>query len=288
MILFALFAVALVLAVIYCIVSVKILRPNERGVVERFGQVNRFAEPGMHFVPALIERLIVDHVSERLMEARPQQIITKDKVNVTVDAQVYFRIRPDQRSFYAAMYNVDNVAHQMNEIARTSLRNIIGGLALAEANTSRDKINGELMSILRTETANWGVDIVRTEIKEIEPSKNVLAAMEEVVNAESRKIAASNKAEAVFIEAQGARKAAVEVANGEKEAAVLYAAGRAESIKLVNEAAEKYFTGNAVKLKELEVTQASLQENTKFVLTEKGMSPTVVLGETAVIGGKKQ
>ncbi|MCE5298708.1 MAG: SPFH/Band 7/PHB domain protein, partial [Methanoregulaceae archaeon] len=179
-----------------------------------------------------------------------------------------------------SQYNVYNYEDQIVNLARTTLRNIIGTLSLKSANSERSRINDELGKVLKTETQSWGIEIVRTELKEIMPPPDVQDTMNKVVKAENEKIAAVDFATARETEADGLRRAAIKQAEGVKQAKILEAAGQAEAIRLVNEAAEKYFIGNAQKLKALEVTESALKSNTKIVLPE-GREIVNVIGDLA-------
>ena len=115
-----------------------------------------------------IDHLYRVDVREMLVEAQPQEIITNDNLNAKVDAQVYLKVKADEENIKASQYNVTDYKNQVVNLARTTLRNIIGTLSLKSANSERGKINDELRSTLG-ETANWGIEIVRTELKEIDP-----------------------------------------------------------------------------------------------------------------------
>jgi len=146
------------------------------------------------------------------------------------------------------------------------LRNIIGTMTLKSANSERGKINDELHKILMKETANWGIEIVRTELKEIDPPKDVQETMNKVVKAENEKIAAVDFATAVETGADGEKRAQIKKAEGVKQSRILHAEGEAEAIRLVNEAANKYFVGNAQLLRKLQAMEAALEENAKIVV----------------------
>jgi regulator of protease activity HflC (stomatin/prohibitin superfamily) len=146
------------------------------------------------------------------------------------------------------------------------LRNIIGTLTLKSANSERGKINAELHRTLLEETGSWGIDIVRTELKEIDPPKDVQETMNKVVKAENEKIAAIDFATAVETQADGKKRAAIKEAEGVKQARILGAEGEAEAIRLVNDAANRYFIGNAQVLRRIEAVEKSLQHNAKVVV----------------------
>lgn len=274
-----LFALGIFL-LLYVILSVKIVQQTERGLIATFGKYSRYAEPGIHFVLFGFQSLTTVDITENMVQVDKQMIITKDRLNAEVDAQVYFKVKADEENVKASEYNVSNYFVQIVQLSRTTLRNIIGGMTLTEANSERNKINKALMNHLTGETKNWGIEIVRTELKEIDPPRDVQDSMNQIVIAQTRKQAATDFATAAETEADGKRRAAIKEAQGRKEAAILVAEGQAKSIALVNDAANKHFVGNAQKLKQLEVTQASLQDNSKIVITEKGISPTIVLSNT--------
>jgi regulator of protease activity HflC (stomatin/prohibitin superfamily) len=206
------------------------------------------------------------NITEMMVDAAPQEIITNDNLNARVDAQVYFRVKEDEANVKASQYNVNNFQWQIVNLARTTLRNIIGTLTLKSANSERGKINEELLKTLSTETARWGIDIVRTELKEIDPPKDVQETMNKVVKAENEKIAAIDFATARETVADGERRAEIKKAEGVRQAKILEAQGEAEAIRLVNEAAEKYFVGNAQVLRRLQALETALQGNAKIIV----------------------
>jgi len=280
-----------IVAVVFLALSIKIVRPTHRGVIERFGKYKRFAGPGLNFVIPFIERIMRVDITERMVDAEKQEIITKDRLNATVDAQVYFKVKPNEDDVKASQYNVRDYRRQIVNLARTTLRNIIGNLSYDEANCDRKKINGKLEEVLRKEAAPWGIELVRTELKEIEPPKNVQESMNEVIKAENDKKAAVDLTTATETEADGVKRAAIKKAQGQREAEILEAEGtakaielkadaKAKAIKAVNEAGNKYFIGNAKHLKALEVTQASFENNSKIIVPE-GSSIVNLVGDMA-------
>ncbi|MFA6035495.1 MAG: SPFH domain-containing protein [Candidatus Micrarchaeia archaeon] len=278
----------LVAVAVLVFMSLKIVRPTERALVERLGKYHRFANPGINFIVPFIERIIRVNVTERMVNADRQEIITKDNLNALVDAQIYFRVNSDEDSVKASQYNVQNYEWQIVNLARTTLRNIIGNLTLTKANSDRNAINMQLLKELQAEVSGtnveragrgWGLSIVRTELKEIEPPKDVQQTMNEVVKAENTKIAATDLATATETKADGERRAAIKVAEGRAKGVEIEANAKAKAIEAVNMAAQKYFVGNAQVLKKYEALQASLEHNTKFVIAEKGISPVLVFGD---------
>jgi regulator of protease activity HflC (stomatin/prohibitin superfamily) len=275
-----------IVAFIALVTSIKTVRPIARGLVERFGKYNRFANPGLIFImPFGIEKLIRVNVTEMMVDAGGQEIITKDALNANVDAQVYFKVKTDEGSVKASEYNVYSYKVQIVALARTTLRNIIGTMNLMEANSERGKINQSLYEQLTKETESWGIEIVRTELKEINPPGSVQEAMNNVVVANNKKIAAIDFATATETEADGVRRAAIKKADGEKQSRILVAEGEAEAIKLVNTAAQTYFKNEAQILKQLEVAQVALMNNSKIVIPT-GQSLINVIGDLAGIAKK--
>lgn len=260
--------------------GIRIVRPTQRGLIERLGKYRRFATPGFHWIIPIIDRIYVVNVTEQMVDAEPQEIITNDNLNASVDAQVYFRVKSDEESVKGSIYNVNNFKWQIVNLARTTLRNIIGTLTLKSANSERGKINAELYKTLHTETKDWGIEIVRTELKQIDPPKDVQETMNKVVKAENEKIAAIDSATAAETVADGVKRAKIKEAEGIKQSKILNAEGDAEAIRLVNEAADKYFVGNAQLLKKLETLEASLEKNAKIVIPA-GSELVNVIGEMA-------
>lgn len=266
----------LIFLVVVFLNGMRIVRPTHRGLIERLGRYHRFASPGFNWLIPLVERIYLVNVTEQMVDAEPQEIITFDNLNAKVDAQVYYKVKTDEESIKNCQYNVFNYQYQIVNLARTTLRNIIGTLTLKSANSERGKINDGLHSTLMHETSDWGIEIVRTELKEIDPPKDVQETMNKVVKAENEKVAAVDFATARETEADGARRAAIKEAEGIKQAKILAAEGEAQAIQFVNEAAEKYFVGNAQILRRIEMVEKSLANNAKIIIPEKAELVNVV------------
>jgi regulator of protease activity HflC (stomatin/prohibitin superfamily) len=254
------------LVVVYLFSGVRVVRPTTRGLIERFGKYRRLAEPGFHWIVPVMDRMFRVNVTEVMVNAERQEIITSDKLNARVDAQVYFKVKSDEDSVKSSQYNVFDYKLQIVNLARTTLRNIIGTLTLKSANSERGKINTALQQTLREETRHWGIEIVRAELKEIDPPQDVQETMNKVVKAENEKVAAVDFATATETMADGARRAEIKHAEGIKQAKILEAEGEALAIQLVNEAADRYFTGNAQLLRRLITVERALQNNSKIVV----------------------
>jgi len=259
--------IMLVLVIILVASGLRVVRPTDRGLVERFGKYKRFANPGLTFlIPLGIERLFKVNITEQMVSSEKREIITSDSLNAVVDSNIYFKVKPEEINVKASQYGVNNYQIQIIALAKTTLRNIIGTMTLKEANSERNKINKALYDLLSKETASWGIEIVRTELKEIVPPPAVQAQMNEVVIANNKKIAATDFATATETEADGVRRATIKKAEGDRQALILQAEGQAQAIQLVNEAANTYFVGNAQLMKQLETVAAALQTNSKVVI----------------------
>jgi regulator of protease activity HflC (stomatin/prohibitin superfamily) len=268
--------------VLIFLIGIRIIRPTQRGLIERLGKYHHFAAPGFHWIIPMIERMYIVNITEQMVNADPQEIITNDNLNASVDAQVYFKVKEDEESVKGSQYNVNNYKWQIVNLARTTLRNIIGTLTLKSANSERGKINSELHKTLLLETQTWGIEIVRTELKEIDPPKDVQETMNKVVKAENEKIAAIDFASARETVADGEKRAKIKEAEGFRQSKILHAEGEAEAIRLVNDAANKYFVGNAQTLRKLEALEVSLGKNAKIVIPT-GTELVNIIGEMAGI-----
>lgn len=255
------------------IMGIQIVRPTEVRLVERLGKYKETLGQGFHVVIPYVDNVISVNMTEEMDDVAPQTVITKDKLNVIIDAVVYYKIN----DAYKSIYNVNDYFSQLISLARTTLRSVIGQMTLSEANESRSTINNKIEEILDMETKAYGVDVLMVEIQKIEPPHDVIEAMNNVVKAEQSKIAAKETALALETQADGQRMAQIKIATGDRDAAILRAEGKmkaqimeaegqAKSIELVNGAADKFFKGNAQELKRLEVTQSTLASNLKMIV----------------------
>ena len=276
---------------IFILSGIRIIRPTHRAAIETLGKYTRFQKSGITFIVPGFQKMYSINITEQLVDVLRQEVITKDNLNCIVDAQVYFKVGDTEPELKNALYQVQSYSRQIVQLARTTLRNVIGDNVFKDVNSQRGKLNHQVYETMESETQNWGINIVRVELKEIEPPADVQQTMNMVIKAENDKQSAIDFANARETKADGERRASIKEAEGVKQALILEAEGRSQAIErvaqarateiqLVNESAEKYFVGNAKDLKKLEVTQASLEENSKIVLTDKGITPTLVLNET--------
>jgi len=282
--------------------GIRIIRPTTRAAVETLGKYTRFQKSGITYIIPIFQRMFSINITEQLVDVTRQEVITKDNLNCTVDAQVYFKVGDTEEELKSALYKVHNYQRQIVQLARTTLRNVIGDNDFKTVNSQRGKLNVEVFTTMEKETAHWGINIVRVELKEIEPPKDVQDTMNMVIKAENDKQAAIDFANATETKAEGDKRARIQTAKGIKESQILEAEGeakaivtvaeaKAKQIELVNSAADKYFKGNAQLLEKLQVTRDSLDKNSKIILTKDGISPTLVINEsdsTVIPTRKKQ
>ena len=219
--------IVVIIIVVLFALGIRLVRPFQKGVVERLGKYKRTAQPGFNWIIPFIDRMTKVDMRENVVDVPPMEVITKDNVAVTVDAVVYYRATDAVK----LIYNVTNFYLAATKLAQTNLRNVIGELTLDESLTSRETINDQLREILFHATEQWGVEVVRVELQRIEPPADVTQAMHRQMKAEREK-------RAVILEAEGERQAAIERAEGVKRSNVLEAEGQAQAIREVA-AAEK-------------------------------------------------
>ena len=258
------------------------LRPYERGIQETLGRYNRFVTPGLGFQIPIIHLVRIRDVREHTMEIHPQAVITKDNVEIMVDGIMWARPTIEEEAIKKTFYNIDDWKRAIIQLAMTNLRQEFGDLTLDESLVARETIATNLQRILNTYAVEWGLTVNKVEIRLIDPPEDIKTAMHKQKTAEQERRSMRLLATGEFEAAEQQKLAIIQRAEGEREAAINVAQGKAEAIRLVNEAAEKYFVGNAQALKQLEMTENALRENAKIVITEHGISPTLLLGSLPV------
>lgn len=218
-------AAVFVLLIVYVASSVRIVRPYQRGVVERLGKYHVTADPGLRLIIPFVDRMRLVDMREQVVDVPPQEVITSDNVVVSVDAVVYYEPVDPQR----LIYNVADFITAVTKLAQTNLRNLVGDLQLDQALTSRDSINASLRSILDDATDTWGVRVKRVEIQRIDPPADVMSAMHEQMKAERTR-------RATVTQAEGERQAAITRAEGQRQAVILEAEGQATAVRELAEA----------------------------------------------------
>ena len=220
--------VAAFFALIVVLSAIRIIRPFERGLVERLGKYQRLLEPGLNLIMPFIDTVIKVDMREVVLDVPPQLVITKDNVGVEVDGIVYAQVTDPARS----RYEISNYILAATKLAQTNLRNVIGEMELDAALTSRDEINGQLRDVLDQATDKWGVKVNRVELQRIDPPRDITEAM-------SRQMKAERDKRAAILEAEGIKQAEITRAEGHKQSQILDAEGAAESVKKRADA-EKY------------------------------------------------
>jgi regulator of protease activity HflC (stomatin/prohibitin superfamily) len=214
--------------------SVRIIPQATAGIVERLGRYHKTLEPGLNLLVPFIDRLrpLID-MREQVVSFPPQPVITEDNLVVSIDTVVYFQVT-DAR---AATYEIANYLGAVEQLTTTTLRNVVGGLNLEEALTSRDNINGQLRIVLDEATGKWGIRVSRVELKAIDPPHSIQDSMEKQMRAERDRraliLTAEGTKQSAILEAEGHRQAVILSAEGDKQAAVLRAEGEAKAIETV-------------------------------------------------------
>jgi regulator of protease activity HflC (stomatin/prohibitin superfamily) len=217
-----------VLAFILGAMSIRIIRPYEKGLVERLGKYQRTMDSGLNLIVPFIDTIMKVDMREIVLDVPPQMVITKDNVGVEADAIVYCKVTDPVR----ARYEIANYILASTKLAQTNLRNVIGEMELDQSLASRDTINLQLRDVLDTATDKWGVKVNRVEIQRIDPPVDITDAM-------SRQMKAERMKRAAILEAEGDKQAAITRAEGSKQSAILEAEGQAEAVKKRADA-EKY------------------------------------------------
>lgn len=226
--------VVVLFVLITLIRTIVIVRQADTAIVERLGRYSRTLTPGLSILVPVIDRIRqrVD-MREQVASFPPQPVITEDNLVVSIDTVVYFQVT-DAR---AATYEIANYLGAVEQLTTTTLRNVVGGLNLEEALTSRDNINGQLRVVLDEATGKWGIRVGRVELKAIDPPLSIQDSMEKQMRAERDRraliLTAEGTKQSAILTAEGARQAAILEAEGEAKAAVLRAQGEAEAITTV-------------------------------------------------------
>ena len=237
-----LFLIALAIVVVIFVIvalsrAIRVIPQARAGVVERLGRYHKTLLPGLNLLVPFVDRLrpLLD-LREQVVSFPPQPVITEDNLVVSIDTVVYFQIT-DAR---AATYEIANYLVAVEQLTTTTLRNVVGGLNLEEALTSRDNINGQLRVVLDEATGKWGIRVNRVELKSIEPPVSIQDSMEQQMRAErSRRaqiLTAEGTKQSAILQAEGERQSQILQAEGEAKARVLRAEGEAKAIQTVFDA----------------------------------------------------
>jgi regulator of protease activity HflC (stomatin/prohibitin superfamily) len=231
-------AIVAIVVVVFLLIAfartVRIIPQARAGIVERFGRYSRTLTPGLAILVPFMDRLkpLID-LREQVVSFPPQPVITEDNVVVQIDTVLYFTVTDAK----GATYEIANPLQGIEQITVTTLRNVVGGMTLETALTSRDHVNAQLRGVLDDATGKWGIRVNRVEIKSIDPPGSIQEAMEKQMRAERDRRAAILNAEGVkqsqILTAEGQKQAAVLSAEGEKQAAILRSEGEAQAIATV-------------------------------------------------------
>ncbi|HEY9498205.1 MAG TPA: SPFH domain-containing protein [Terrimesophilobacter sp.] len=233
-ILFIVIAIVAIFVLTILFRAIRIIPQATAGVVERLGKYHKTLLPGLNIVIPLIDRVrpLID-MREQVVSFPPQPVITEDNLVVSIDTVVYFQVT-DAR---AATYEIANYLGAVEQLTTTTLRNVVGGLNLEEALTSRDNINGQLRIVLDEATGKWGIRVGRVELKAIDPPLSIQDSMEKQMRAERDRraviLTAEGTKQSAILTAEGARQAAILEAEGYAKAAVLRAEGEGQAITTV-------------------------------------------------------
>ncbi len=258
------------------------LKPYERGIQETLGKYTGFIMPGLGFQIPFFQLVRVRDIREHTMDIAPQSVITQDNVEIRVDGVMWVRPAADEESIKKTFYNIDNWKRAIIQLAMTNLRQEFGDLTLDESLVAREKIATNLQGVLNEFAVEWGLLVSKVEIMLIDPPEDIKRAMHKQKTAEQERRAMRLLATGEFEAAEQQKLAIIQRAEGEREAAIQVAQGKAEAIRLVNESAERYFHGNAQVLKAMEMTEASLRDNAKVIITKEGINPTLLLGNLPI------
>src|SRR6478736_7131715 len=219
-------ALLIIFALIVVVRTVRIVPQQTAQIVERLGSYSRTLDDGMHFLVPFVDKVRANiDLREQVVTCPPQPVITRDNLVVSIDTVIYFQVT-DAR---AATYEVANYITAVEQLTVTTLRNVVGGMELEHALTSRDQINSELRKELDEATGKWGIRVGRVELKAIEPPGSIQDSMEKQMRADRDKRAA-------ILSAEGSKQSAILTAEGERQAAVLKARGESEAVVLRAEA----------------------------------------------------
>jgi regulator of protease activity HflC (stomatin/prohibitin superfamily) len=209
--------------------TVRVVPQARAGVVERLGRYSRTLTPGLTIVVPFVDRIreMID-MREQVVSFDPQPVITEDNLVVSIDSVIYFQVTDPK----AATYEIANYIQAIEQLTVTTLRNVIGGMALEKTLTSRDEINSQLRVVLDEATGKWGIRVNRVELKAIDPPASIQDSMEKQMRADRDKRAA-------ILQAEGEKQSQILTAEGEQQAAVLRAQGRKQALILESEGQAK-------------------------------------------------
>jgi regulator of protease activity HflC (stomatin/prohibitin superfamily) len=249
--------------------------PQQRvGIIQRLGRYHKTATAGIAVVVPFIDKMLpyLD-LREQVVSFQPQPVITSDNVTINVTSVIYYQILDPHNATYA----VANLLPAMEQIAQTTLRNVMGDLSLDTSLTSRDEINGRLRLVLDEVTEKWGVRVTRVELKDISPPKDIQIAMEKQMQAERNKraaiLTAEGDAQASVLRADGEKKALILSSEGQRQSAILRAEGDAKALLTLQEAQAEAVRMVFEAVNESGATQEALQYQYMQMLPKLAENP---------------
>lgn len=267
-IIFLLFIVGIIFIPI-ALNTVRIVRQSSEGIVERLGRYAGKRAPGLHILVPVFDRMYIVDMKEQVFALKPQPVITLDNVTMNIDAVIYYQVTDS----YRATYEVSNLLAAVEQLALTSLRNIVGNMSLDETLGSRDKVNAHLQEVLDEATTKWGLKVNRVELKDICPPRDIEEAMQKQMRAERTKraaiLTAEGEKEAAIRTAEGLRQSSILEAEGKKQAAILNAEGEKQAIVLKAEA-------DAEKIKLVKSAEAEMIERTFMAIHTGRPTPELI------------
>ncbi|MCR5084424.1 MAG: SPFH/Band 7/PHB domain protein [Succinivibrionaceae bacterium] len=253
--------VLFIIAVIFAVKSIKVIPQQSAWVIERFGKFNKVLNPGLNFIIPFIDRVAYRHSLKEIPLDTPSQVcITRDNTQLSVDGVLFFQVTDPER----ASYGTSNYVVAITQLAQTTLRSVIGRMELDKTFEERDAINNQVVAAIDEAALNWGVKVLRYEIKDLTPPAVILQAMQQQITAEREKRAliaesegrkqeqinlATGAREAAIAQSEGEKQAAINKAEGEATATLTVANATAEALRKIAEATEQKGGNTAVNLK---------------------------------------
>ena len=262
-----------ILAIVLVKQSIKFVPQNDAFVIERFGKYNKTMEAGLNFLFPFVDKIAYRrNLKEQAVDVPSQASITKDNISLVVDGVLYLKVLDP----YKASYGVDNYIYAVTQLAQTTMRSEIGKIELDKTFKEREALNANIVSQINEASEPWGVQVLRYEIKDIEPPRTVLDAMERQMKAEREK-------RAVILESEGHRQSAINVAEGEKQAKVLGAeADKAEQILQAEGEAQAIIAVADAKAQALEVVGAAAIKETGQKAVQLDLAEQAIAARQAI------
>lgn len=262
-----------VLSIVLVKSSIKFVPQNQAYIVERFGKYNKTMEAGLNFLFPFIDKVSYDRsLKEQAFDVPSQAAITRDNISLVVDGVLYLKVLDP----YKASYGVDDYVYAVTQLAQTTMRSEIGKIELDKTFEEREALNTNIVAAINEAAGPWGVQVLRYEIKDIEPPRTVLEAMERQMKAEREK-------RAVILESEGERQSAINIAEGEKQAKVLAAeADKAQQILRAEGEAQAILAVADARAKALDVVGAAAIKETGQKAVQLELAEQAIAAKQAI------